>query len=52
MSAFLQANLPTFANEVFARPTVSNDVVAMEGWMERGSDGYLYRAVATSARDQ
>ncbi len=52
MSAFIQANLPTFANEVFARPNVSDVVVAMEGWMDLGSDGYLYRAVVTSARYQ
>lgn len=52
MSAFIQANLPTFANEVFARPNVSDVVVAMEGWMDLDSDGYLYRAVVTSARYQ
>lgn len=52
MSAFIQANLPTFANEVFARPSVSDVVVAMEGWLDLGQDGYLYRAVVTSARYQ
>lgn len=52
LSTSIQSRLPSFVNQVFERPSVSDVVVTMQGWMSLGGEEYLYRALVTSARYQ
>lgn len=52
LSTPIKSLLPVFVNKVFERPSVSDVVVTMQGWMSLGEDEYLYRALVTSARYQ